>query len=70
MAQNQFINVGIDQGASKKNDVSDHHHFVTQGASASGDMTVSFDVAKFSTVNLMRGAMLQILKQLSGQLPP
>ena len=34
MAQNQFINVGIDQGAAKKTDLRDHRHAVTNGASA------------------------------------
>ena len=70
MAQNQFINVGIDLGAAKKNDIANHNHAVTNGPSASGDLTVSWDSAKFTTVTLMRGALNQILRQLSGQLPP
>ena len=70
MAQDKFINVGIDQGAAKKTDLNDHRHAVTNGASSSGDLTVSWDSAKFTTVTLMRGALLQILRQLGGQLPP
>ena len=70
MAQNQFINLSIDQGAAKKADLWDHRHALTNGASASGDLTVSWDSAKFNTVTLMRGALEQILRQLSGQLPP
>jgi hypothetical protein len=70
MAQNQFVNFGLDLGASKKTDLMDHHHFITPGAAASGDMTVSFDSAKFSTQTLVRGALMQFLRQLGGQLPP
>ena len=70
MAQNQFINVGIDKGADKKSDLMDHRHAITNGAAASGDLTVSFDGAKFTTQSLVRGALMQILRQLGGQLPP
>lgn len=70
MAQNQFINATIDAGAAKKLDVANHLHAVTNGASASGDLTVSWDSTKFTTVTLMRGALNQILRQLSGQMPP
>jgi beta-glucosidase-like glycosyl hydrolase len=70
VAQNQFINVGIDQGAAKKSDLSNHQHAITNGAAAAGDLTVSWDSAKFTTVTLMRGALTQILRQLGGQLPP
>jgi hypothetical protein len=70
VAQNQFINVGIDQGAAKKSDLNDHRHAVTNAAAAAGDLTVSWDGAKFTTVTLMRGALMQVLRQLGGQLPP
>jgi hypothetical protein len=70
VAQNQFINVGIDQGAAKKTDLNDHRHSVTNGAAAAGDLTVSWDSAKFNTQTLVRGALMQVLRQLGGQLPP
>jgi len=70
VAQNKFINVGIDQGAATKTDNRDCRHAVINGAAAAGDLTVSFDSAKFTTVSLVQGALLQIMRQLGGQLPP
>jgi len=70
MAQNQFINVTADLGASKKPDLLDHRHSIGPGAAAAGDLTVSWDSAKFPTLNTVKGALTAILKQLAGQLPP
>jgi hypothetical protein len=70
LAQDKFINVGIDQGALKKTDLRDHRHAITNGAAAAGDLTVSWDSAKFTTQTQMQGALLQLLRQLGGQLPP
>jgi hypothetical protein len=70
VAQDKFINVGVDLGAAKKTDLNDHRHAVTNAAAAAGDLTLSWDSAKFTTVTLVRGALQQILRQLGGQLPP
>lgn len=70
MAQDKFINVGIDQGTAKKTDLKDHRHAITNGAAAASDLTVSWDSAKFTTFSQMQGALLQVMRQLGGQLPP
>jgi len=68
MAQNQFINVTVDAGAAKKADNADHRHVVAPGAAASGDLTLSFDSAKFTTLNLLKSAVAQVLNIASGQM--
>jgi hypothetical protein len=68
MAQNQFINVTIDANAVNKGDNSNHRHAVGNGAAASGDLTLSFDSAKFTTVNTLRSAVAQVLQVASGQM--
>lgn len=68
MAQDQFINVAIDMGASKKLDISNHRHGVTNGASASGDLTLSWDSTKFTTINLLKSAIAQVLQTATGQM--
>jgi hypothetical protein len=70
VAQNQFINVTADLGASKKPDQSDHRHLIGPGAAASGDLTVSWDSAKFTNRTMVKSALLAILQQLSSQIGP
>ena len=68
MAQNQFINVVIDAGASKQLDNSNHHHTVSNGAAASADLTLSWDSTKFTSLNLLRSALNDVMKQAMGQM--
>lgn len=68
MAQNQFINVTIDAGASKVPDLQNHRHVVSNGAASSGDLTLSWDSTKFTTVNLLKSAIAQVLQSATGQM--
>lgn len=68
MAQNQFINVTIDANAVNKPDNSNHRHGVLNGASASGDLTLSWDSTKFTTINLLRSALNDVMTRAMGQM--
>jgi hypothetical protein len=68
MAQNQFINVTVDAGASKKVDQTDHKHTVTNGGASAGDLTVSWDSTKFTNRTMIKSALQTILTQLQGQI--
>lgn len=68
MAQNQFINITMDLGAPNKKDIADHRHAVSNGAAAAGDLTISWDSAKFTNMNLLRSALDTALKQAMGRM--
>jgi hypothetical protein len=68
MAQNQFINVTADANAVNKPDNSDHRHSTSNGAAAAGDLTLSWDSAKFPTVNTLRSAVDQVVRRAMGQM--
>lgn len=70
MAQNQWVNVTVDPAMSKKVDNQNHNHTVVQGGSASNDLTVSWDSAKFTTLSQIRSAVMGALKTISGQIAP
>lgn len=68
MAQNQFINLTVDGNASKKNDIGDIRHAGGQGPSASGDVTLSWDSAKITNLNVLRSAVQQMMSIAAGQM--
>lgn len=68
MAQNQFINITMDLGAPNKKDIADHRHAVSSGAAATGDLTLSWDSAKFTNINLLRSALDAVMKQAMGRM--
>lgn len=68
MAQNQFINVTVDAGGSKIADLQNHRHVVSNGPASSGDLTLSWDSTKFTTVNLLKSAIAQVLQSAMGQM--
>ena len=70
MAQNQFLNIVADANLANRKDNADCRHGISNGAAAAGDLTLSWDSAKFTRVSHINGAIATILKQLSGQLPP
>lgn len=69
MAQNNWINVTVDPASAKKVDNTDHRHTVVGGTAASGDVTLSFDSAKITSVSMAKSVIAQILQVLMGQLP-
>jgi hypothetical protein len=56
MAQDKFVNVTLELNPVKKNDRTEHNHGRTLGTAASGDLTISYDTAKFSSLALFRSA--------------
>jgi hypothetical protein len=72
MAQNRWINITLDPNAASRTGA-DHlndAHGQALGASASGDMTLSYDTAKFTSLSLLRGAVNAALQQAAGSLKP
>ncbi len=68
MAQNQFINLTVDGNAANKADIANIRHSGGQGASASGDFTISWDSAKVTNLNILKSAVQQALAIAAGQL--
>ena len=72
MAQSVFINVKVDGHASTAN-AANHNHVAMPGASASGDVTVSFDPTTVLTRSRLRFAIQTALAQIeagAGALKP
>lgn len=70
MAQNQFINITISPAAKAgAPEIASSLHGVSRGTAAAGDLTLSFDSTKFSTVTLLRSGLMEALRIASGGLP-
>lgn len=67
MAQDQFINVMIGGNAAKVAVGQDQGHKGSPGASSSGDLTISFDSAKFTTLGLLQAGVTAAMKIAAGQ---
>lgn len=70
MAQDRWINITLDPNASARVDHSVDKHGKALGASASGDLTVSFDTAKFTSLSLFRSAINAAIEQAAGAMKP
>lgn len=70
MAQDRWINITLDASTSKKNDASEFNHTLKGGASAAGDLTLSFDSAKFTSLSLFKSALFAAIQQASGAMKP
>jgi len=66
MAQDRWINITLEANPAKKNDRTEYNHGRAMGGSAAGDMTVSFDSAKFTSVALLQSACDAALKIAAG----
>jgi hypothetical protein len=69
MAQNNWINITLSPAASKQPDRSDHVNAPARGASASGDLTISFDSSKVTSVTLLKSAVFTALEIAMQQMP-
>jgi hypothetical protein len=67
MAQNQFINVTLGANATNVEPGRDQGHRGSPGASASSDLTVSWDSAKFTTLDLLQKGVATAMKIAAGQ---
>lgn len=66
MAQNRWINITLDSNAAVKTDRANDRHAKALGASASGDLTISFDTSKFTSLSLFRSAVAAAIEQAAG----
>lgn len=57
MAQTMFANVTVDPNHAKYADRSFGSHNVVKGAAAAGDLTISYDTAKITTLNVFLAAL-------------
>lgn len=70
MAQDRFINITLDANASSRIDHSNDKHSQKLGAAAAGDLTISYDTAKFTSLSLFRSAVLSAIEQAAGSMKP
>lgn len=70
MAQDRFINITLDASAASRIDRSNDRHGQALGASAAGDLTISFDTSKFTSLSLFRSAVAAAVQQASASLKP
>lgn len=70
MAQDRFINITLDPNATSRADHQSDQHKQALGASATGDLTISFDTTKFTSLSLFRSAVAAAIQQASGSMKP
>ena len=70
MAQDRFINITLDANAASKQDITNHSHGKGVAAAAAGDLTISYDTAKFTSHSLFRSAVLAAVAQAQGMMKP
>lgn len=69
MAQNNWINITLSPAAASQPDRESHSNGSSRGASASGDLTISFDSSKITNVTLLKSAVSTALALGMQQLP-
>lgn len=70
MAQDRFINITLDANVASKADRQNDRHSKALGASAAGDLTVSFDTSKFTSLSVFRSAVAAAVEQAAGGMKP
>jgi hypothetical protein len=70
MAQDRWINITLEPTPAKKNDLSEYRHDKKMGTAASGDLTVSFDMTKFTSIDLFKSAVAHAVIQATGMIKP
>jgi hypothetical protein len=70
MAQDRFINITLDANASSRVDRSNDRHSQGLSAAAAGDLTISFDTTKFTSLSLLRSAVNAAIQQAAGSMKP
>lgn len=70
MAQNRWINITVDANAASKPDRSKDDHTQRLGAAAAGDLTISYDTAKFTSLSLFRSAVKAAIEQAAQSMGP
>ncbi len=70
MAQDRWINITLDASTSKKSDMTEFNHTKKGGASAANDLTISFDSATITSLQLFKSAVFAAIQQAAGMLKP
>lgn len=70
MAQDRFINIMLDPNVAARTDRSNDNHGKSLGGSASGDLTISFDTSKFTSLSVFRSAVAAAVAQAATSLKP
>jgi hypothetical protein len=70
MAQDRFINITLDPNTASKVDRQNDRHGQALGASAAGDLTISYDTSKFTSLSLFRSAVAAAVQQAAGSMKP
>jgi hypothetical protein len=70
MAQDRFINITLDSNNASHPDRQSDRHGQALGGSAAGDLTVSFDTSKFTSLSLFRSAVAAAVQQAAGAMKP
>lgn len=70
MAQDRFINITLDANASSRIDHSSDKHAKALGGASAGDLTVSYDTSKFTSLSLFRSAIMAAIEQAAGSMKP
>ena len=70
MPQNRWINITLDPNAAVKNDRRKVNNGSGLGAAASGDLTISYDTAKFTSLSVFRAAIDSAIEQAAQSMGP
>ena len=70
MAQDRFINITLDPNASARVDHQTDKHGKGLGAAAAGDLTLSFDTSKFTSLSLLRSVVMAAIEQAGTAMKP
>lgn len=70
MAQDRWINITLDANVAKKADRANDKHSQALGGSASGDLTISFDSSKFTSLSVFRSAVAAAVAQAATSMKP
>jgi len=70
MAQNRWINITVDPNVASKPDRGKANNGKGLGAAAAGDLTISYDTAKFTSLSVFRSAIDSAIEQAAQSMGP
>lgn len=70
MPQDRWINITLDANAANKPDRAKDVHGKAMGAAAAGDLTISYDTAKFTSLSMFRSAINAAIEQAAQSMRP
>ncbi len=70
MAQDRFVNITLDPNVAVKLDRSNDRHGQALGGAAAGDLTISYDTSKFTSLSIFRSAVAAAIQTASASMKP